>query len=84
MIRWPRDAPLPSLVVKAAAGGDTAALAQILRNFRPLIRRVVQKVPLEYREEAEDEIYLGLLASLKAFEPLAPDGRSATRQHLRL
>lgn len=71
MIRWPGDAPLPSQVVKAAAGGDTAALAQILRNFRPLVRHVVQRVPAEYREDAEDEIYLGLLMSLSAFKPFA-------------
>ena len=70
MIRWPGDAPLPSRVVKAAARGDTVAVAQILHNFRPLIRRVVQRVPVEYREDAEDEICLSLLASLSAFEPL--------------
>jgi len=80
VIRWPGDAPLPSRVVKAAARGDTAAMAQILCNFRPLIRHVVQKVPVEYREDVEDEIYLGLLASLTAFDSLAPDGRSVTQQ----
>lgn len=69
MIRWPEDAPSPSRVVKAAAGGDTAAWAQILRNFRPLVRHVARRVPMEYREDAEDEIYVALLMSLTAFEP---------------
>lgn len=73
MIRWPENAPLPSSAIAAAASGDTAALALILRSFRPLVRHVLQRVPVEYREDAEDEVYLGLLKSLTSFEPFALD-----------
>ncbi len=67
--------------ITVVAGGQTysvvTALVQILRNFRPLIRHVVQRVPVEYREDAEDEIYLGLVMSLTAFVPLVLDNNSA-------
>ena len=78
MIRWPENALLPSSAIKAAASGDMAALDLILRSFRPLVRHVLQRVPVEYREDAEDEIYLGLLMSLTSFEPFVLDnGRMA-------
>jgi len=69
MSSWPRDAPLPSDTIIAAAGGDDRAVDLLCRSFRPLIRHVALRVPAAYREDAEDEILLELLESLASYRP---------------
>lgn len=69
MTRWPEDAPLPSDAIIAAASGDETALYVLFRSFRPLVHRVALHVPTQYREDAEDDIYLHLLVALASYQP---------------
>ncbi len=74
MTRWPEDAPLPSDAIIAAATGDETALYVLFRSFRPLVHRVALRVPTQYREDAEDDIYLQLLVALASYRPFAGKG----------
>ena len=69
MTRWPDDALSPSDAIIAAASGDETALYVLFRSFRPLVHRVALRVPTQYREDAEDEIYLQLLIALASYQP---------------
>ena len=71
MTRWPEDAPLPSDAVIAAVSGDETALYVLFRSFRPLVHRVALRVPTQYREDAEGDIYLQLLVALASYQPFA-------------
>ena len=73
MSRWLEDALSPSDTVVAAASGDEAAVALLLRSFRPLIRQATFHVLAQYREDAANDICLGLLRSLSSFLEQNPD-----------
>ena len=74
MTRWPEDAPLPSDAIIAAANGDETALCLLFRSFRPLVHRMAVHVPTQYREDAEDEVYLQLLMALASYQPYLGKG----------
>jgi len=49
--------PLYMLVIRAQAG-DPLALAELLRRFRPLVRKCCRGLPPFEREDLEQELYL--------------------------
>lgn len=58
----------PELLVRAQTYKDKEAMLQILESFTPKIRASLYQVPIDYREDLKQELYVAMLQVILRFE----------------
>ncbi|MGF7048920.1 DNA-directed RNA polymerase specialized sigma24 family protein [Paenibacillus sp. DS2015] len=59
---------MTSLLLKVQLNDDKEAMAQILEAFTPKIISSLRQVPVDYREDLKQELYVKMIEVIKGFD----------------
>lgn len=59
---------LSELLEKAQINNDREALAEILESFSPKIKASLRQVPIDFREDLKQDLYVTMIEVIRRFD----------------